>query len=95
MTADELSCSGRVGPPSAHGHGTKSVALTAVPAGVWTRIGPAVDEVEESLRDSGRVVLRYSGTEPLARVMVEGSDAAAVRAHAERLVQVIREELGA
>jgi phosphoglucosamine mutase len=57
-------------------------------------IGPAVRGVELALADAGRVVLRYSGTEPLARVMVEGSDAETVRGHAEGLVRLIREELG-
>ena len=58
-------------------------------------IGPAVGEAESALDGSGRVLLRYSGTEPLARVMVEGKDAETVRHHAERLVEVIRRELGA
>jgi phosphoglucosamine mutase len=58
-------------------------------------IGPEISAAESALDGSGRVLLRYSGTEPLARVMVEGRDAAAVRAHAERLVEVIRRELGA
>jgi phosphoglucosamine mutase len=58
-------------------------------------IGPAIGEAESALDGDGRVLLRYSGTEPLARVMVEGKDAKAVQRHAERLVEVIRRELGA
>jgi len=58
-------------------------------------IGPAVRDVERELGSHGRVVLRYSGTEPVARVMVEGPDAAAVRGHVERLVGLIERELGA
>jgi phosphoglucosamine mutase len=58
-------------------------------------IGPALGEAETALRDTGRVLLRYSGTEPLARVMVEGSDPTLIRHHAERLVEIIRRELGA
>jgi phosphoglucosamine mutase len=58
-------------------------------------IGPAVRSVEQQLDGAGRVVLRYSGTEPKARVMVEGEDAEAVRSHADRLVSVIQAELGA
>ena len=46
------------------------------------------------MADSGRVVLRYSGTEPVARIMVEGTDAEMVRAHAERLARVVTEALG-
>jgi len=57
------------------------------------RIGAAVAEVERGLADAGRVVLRYSGTEPLCRVMVEGLDGPAVRAHAERLAAIIADEL--
>ncbi len=57
-------------------------------------VGPAVAEVERALADTGRVVLRYSGTEPVARIMVEGLDARAVRAHAERLARIVDGELG-
>jgi len=59
-----------------------------------SEIGPVVREIEQELNDSGRVVLRYSGTEPLTRVMVEGKDAVRVREHAERLAGVIRETIG-
>ena len=51
--------------------------------------------VESELQNRGRVLIRYSGTEPLARVMVEGRNADAVRGHAEELVRLIGEELGA
>jgi len=57
-------------------------------------IGPVVAEVEQALAGRGRVVLRYSGTEPLARVMVEGRGAALVREQAERLADVIRKQIG-
>jgi phosphoglucosamine mutase len=57
-------------------------------------IGPAVAEAERALEGSGRVVLRYSGTESLARVMVEGRDLAAVRRHAERIASLIEAEIG-
>ena len=57
-------------------------------------IGPVVAEVERAIDGRGRVVLRYSGTEGLARVMVEADDAALVRDSAERIGAVIREQLG-
>lgn len=57
-------------------------------------IGPAVAGVEHALAGTGRVVLRYSGTEPLVRVMLEGKDPDQVRRQAERLAGVIRDELG-
>jgi len=43
------------------------------------QVQAAVAEVEEALGESGRVLLRLSGTEPLVRVMVEGSNALKVR----------------
>jgi len=59
------------------------------------RIGPAVREVEKRLKGQGRVVLRYSGTEPLARVMVEGKDSQLVAEQVDTLVHLIEKELGA
>lgn len=58
------------------------------------RIGPVVAGVESALAGRGRVVLRYSGTEPLARVMLEGKDDRLVREQAELLAEAIRRELG-
>ncbi len=57
-------------------------------------IGPVVTAVERELEGRGRVVLRYSGTESLARVMVEADDDALVRTTADRIAAVIREPLG-
>jgi phosphoglucosamine mutase len=48
-----------------------------------------VHAVEAEMGDEGRVLLRPSGTEPLVRVMVEHSDEATARAHAERLAKVV------
>jgi phosphoglucosamine mutase len=45
------------------------------------------------LGDSGRVLLRASGTEPLVRVMVEAASEEVARAHADRLADVVRERL--
>jgi phosphoglucosamine mutase len=65
-------------------------ALDQIPA-VAARIKAAEDE----LKDSGRVVIRYSGTEPLARVMIEAESEEAMRRHAEAIAEAIRKELGA
>lgn len=51
-------------------------------------------EVESALGDEGRLVLRYSGTEPLARVMIEGPDAGKIEDLAGRLIEVIRDAVG-
>ncbi|PQZ55046.1 MULTISPECIES: phosphoglucosamine mutase [unclassified Microbacterium] len=53
----------------------------------------AVREIETELGDSGRVLLRKSGTEPLVRVMVEAADAESVHAYAGRLAEVVQERL--
>ena len=58
---------------------------------------PAVQEAihcaEAAFADSGRVLVRFSGTEPLARVMVEGEDASAVDHHAHLIAAAIRDSL--
>ena len=53
----------------------------------------AVRAAETELGDSGRVLLRASGTEPLVRVMVEAASEHVARAHADRLSEVVRERL--
>jgi phosphoglucosamine mutase len=57
--------------------------------GQSAEIQNAVSLVEDELAQSGRVVLRASGTEPVIRVMVEGEDAEQVVALAERLASVV------
>lgn len=58
-------------------------------------ITAAIRAAEEDLKDTGRVVIRYSGTEPLARVMIEAENEAAMRRHADTIADAIRAELGA
>lgn len=53
-------------------------------------IQTAVRQVEKKLGTSGRVLLRASGTEPVIRVMVEGSDLPQVRQLAEELAETVR-----
>jgi phosphoglucosamine mutase len=52
-------------------------------------------EAERALGDSGRIVLRYSGTEPLARVMVEAEEQADVDRWSEALATALRSAIGA
>jgi phosphoglucosamine mutase len=54
------------------------------------RVQDAVARIEARLGQEGRVVLRASGTEPVIRVMVEGRDEEATRAHAAELAEVVR-----
>ncbi|RXZ48072.1 phosphoglucosamine mutase [Agromyces binzhouensis] len=56
-------------------------------------IAEAVREVEAELGDTGRVLLRPSGTEPMVRVMVEAADQEAADAFANRLAGVVRDRL--
>jgi len=58
--------------------------------GLWE----AVDRENDALSGRGRVLVRTSGTEPLVRVMVEAPEAAEAQQVAERLVGVVRKELG-
>ncbi|MFZ0743497.1 MAG: phosphoglucosamine mutase, partial [Terracidiphilus sp.] len=64
--------------------------LEGIPA-VAARIRAA----EEDLKDTGRVVIRYSGTEALARVMIEAESEEAMQRHADAIAGAIRDELGA
>jgi len=64
-------------------------ALSELP-GVAAEISAA----EASFGDAGRVLVRFSGTEPLARVMVEGPDLERVENFANRIASQIRAELG-
>jgi phosphoglucosamine mutase len=53
-----------------------------------------IREAETELAESGRVVVRYSGTEALARVMIEAESEEAMRRHADRIAAAIRSALG-
>ena len=52
-------------------------------------------EIQQTLGDRGRLLLRYSGTEPLARVMIEGPTESEVNQQAQRLAAAIEKEIGA
>jgi phosphoglucosamine mutase len=58
-------------------------------------VAAEIRAAEKSFGDSGRVLVRFSGTEPLARVMVEGPDLDRVEAFANRIASQIRTEIGA
>jgi phosphoglucosamine mutase len=56
-------------------------------------VAAAIAIVESELGDSGRVLLRPSGTEPMVRVMVEAESHEIADAHAHALAEVVRIEL--
>ena len=51
-------------------------------------------QIEENLGDRGRLLLRYSGTEPLARIMIEGESESQIEVAANELASAIKAELG-
>jgi len=57
-------------------------------------IAAAIDRVEARLAGHGRLLVRYSGTEPLLRVMLEGRDEQEIRQWAEDIVGIVTQELG-
>jgi phosphoglucosamine mutase len=57
-------------------------------------IQKAAREVESELGATGRLLLRYSGTEPLARIMIEGKSQDEIEKHAAALADVIQQTLG-
>ena len=63
--------------------------LEAIPS-----VAAAIRAAEAELADSGRVVIRYSGTEALARVMIEAESESLMRHHADTIAAAIRNELG-
>jgi len=58
-------------------------------------VDAAVRAVEERLSHKGRLLLRYSGTEPLARVMIEGENQFEIEDYANRIADAIKREIGA
>jgi len=57
-------------------------------------VAQAIELVESRVAQQGRVLVRYSGTEPLLRVMIEGKDQDEIRAWAQEIVDVVKRELG-
>jgi phosphoglucosamine mutase len=58
------------------------------------KVQARIRDAGEALAGAGRVLVRYSGTEPLLRVMVEGPDEATIRHWAGEIAEAVREALG-
>ena len=67
---------------------------TKPPFDAVTGLNEKVSVFEQEMNGSGRVLIRYSGTEPLARVMIEGADGARIQVMADELAGVIRSQIG-
>ena len=58
-------------------------------------IASLLTEAESSLQGKGRVLLRYSGTEPKVRLLIEGRDQALIDRHADLIAQALGKAIGA
>ena len=58
------------------------------------QIMAAIRSVEQSLGEKGRVLVRYSGTQPLCRVMVEGPESDETRRYCQQIAEVVKATLG-
>jgi phosphoglucosamine mutase len=67
----------------------EKVELTSVPA-----VAEAIARVESRVAGQGRLLVRYSGTEPLLRVMLEGRNQNEIHDWAQEIVDVVKEHLG-
>ena len=63
--------------------------VNSVPA-----IATAIERVTKAMDGHGRLLIRYSGTEPLLRIMIEGKDDASIKAWAAEIAAVVKAELG-
>ena len=54
-----------------------------------------MSSVESRLAGNGRLLVRYSGTEPLLRVMLEGKDEAEIRRWGQEIIDAVKEHVGA
>jgi phosphoglucosamine mutase len=65
------------------------VDYTQIPA-----IAQSIQRVEERVDGQGRLLIRYSGTEPLLRIMIEGKDDREIRQWANEIADAVRAEIG-
>jgi phosphoglucosamine mutase len=65
------------------------VDLSSVPA-----VAAALARVEARVAGQGRLLVRYSGTEPLLRVMLEGKHEDEIHAWAQEIVDTVKQEIG-
>ena len=57
-------------------------------------VAAAIKGVEEKLGNEGRVLIRYSGTEPLLRIMLEGQDKYEITGWANEIADLVRQQIG-
>lgn len=57
-------------------------------------IADAIHDIERKLGDTGRILIRYSGTEPLLRIMLEGQDKYEITTWANQLADLVKQIMG-
>jgi phosphoglucosamine mutase len=67
---------------------------TRMPLDAMKAMQGTVDRIERTLGDRGRILVRWSGTEPKLRVMVEGEDEAMIATYAAEIVEAARRDVG-
>jgi phosphoglucosamine mutase len=67
----------------------QKVDLTTIP-----EVATVMARVEQHLAGHGRLLVRYSGTEPLLRVMLEGRDESEIRRLGQEVIDAVREHVG-
>ena len=67
----------------------EKIDLKSVPA-----VAAVIDEVERRLSGHGRLLVRYSGTEPLLRVMLEGRDQDEIRRWGQEIIDAVQAHVG-
>tara|TARA_R110002096_G_scaffold310126_12_gene504735 strand:+ start:1250 stop:2617 length:1368 start_codon:yes stop_codon:yes gene_type:complete len=72
----------------------RNVRVSRKPALEEMKAAAKVAAIEETLGENGRVLLRYSGTEPLLRILIEGKDSDYIDREADALVEIISAEIG-
>ncbi len=65
------------------------------PLNTLNNVSNIIHDVSAKLQDNGRVLVRYSGTEPLARIMIEGMDQHIIQNYASKIEGAIKEAIGA
>jgi phosphoglucosamine mutase len=68
----------------------RKVDLKTIP-----EVAAVMSSVESRLAGNGRLLVRYSGTEPLLRVMLEGKDQAEIKRWGQEIIDAVREHVGA